>query len=97
MQHGRFAGAVRADQTQSLFVADAQAEPVQYLHLAVAGMQVVDAQMWIVAGKRVEFIDADIARYFERLARHLLDRDRRRHAAVIAAGAFGAGHQLAPR
>ena len=98
MQHGRLAGAVRADQAQSLLVADPQAEPVQDFHIAVAGVEIVDAQMRFAAAKRVEFRDADVARDFERLARHFLDRNRRRHAAVIAAGGrFSARHQLAPR
>ena len=71
--------------------------PVQDFHIAVAGMQVVDAQMRVGAGKRVELVDGDVARDLQRLTGDLLDRNRRRHAAVIAAGRFEARHQLAPR
>ena len=35
---------------------------MQDLHLAVAGMQVVDPQMRLVTGQRVEFVDADVLR-----------------------------------
>ena len=97
MQHGRLAGAVRADQAQRLFVPDAQAEAVQDFHIAVAGIKIVDAQMRVIAGERVELVDADVAGDFERLARHFLDGNGRRDAAVIAAAGVDARHQLAPR
>ena len=57
MQHGRLAGAVRPDQAERLAAADPQVEAVQNLHLAVAGVQVVDAQMRLVTGQRVELLD----------------------------------------
>src|SRR3546814_6460081 len=42
VQHRRLAGAVRADQAESLALADLQRELVQDLHLAVAGAQAGD-------------------------------------------------------
>ena len=99
MQHGRFAGAVRADQTQRLAAPDAKIELMQDFHLAIARTEIVNPQMRLMAGQRVELFDVDITNDRQRLARDLIDGYDGADAAVIAAAPLGlvGRHQCAPR
>ena len=57
VQDRRLAGAVGPDQAQGLLATDPQVDPVQYLHLAVSGVKIVDAHEGLVTRQFVELFD----------------------------------------
>ena len=81
---------------------DPKVEPVQNLHLAVPGNEIVDAQDGLRTSQRVELLDRHNARNGAGLACHLVDRNDAIDAAEITAAGTGARlfrgrHQCAPR
>ena len=94
-KHGRFAGAVRADQAERLALADAQRKVVQDFHRPVAGAQMVDGEEVVAFDQRIE--RRDRRRVFGDalgLALHVVDRHDSGDIAEIAR--FLAAHISAP-
>ena len=71
LEHGRFAGAIRADYGRDPAGTDARGSPVQDRHLAVAGNDVVECENCVGAHHSVPEISGDdsrIAPHIRRLA-----------------------------
>src|SRR5215471_17551402 len=100
MQHGRLARAVWSNEAERLAASHAKIELMQDFHLPVTGIQAVDAQMRLVAGKRIELFNFDIARNFKCLTHDLINGNNRPNIPLVTAGHLclpGSRHQCTPR
>ena len=88
MQHGRFAGAVGADEAQRLRFPHAQVDAVQDFHPTIAGAQVFQRDMGLAARQRVELVNLNVFGDGGRPASNLLHRNDAINAAVAKCSFF---------
>ena len=91
-----------SDQAERLAAADQQVDTMQDLHLAIAGMEIVERQIGITIDKGGEIVPCHRAGDLCHLLGHVVDGDQCRDVTgVITPAAFSravvVGHQWAPR